>query len=171
MNPLRRIPLFKRFPSFHVVRREDDLVKPERRQKYPAFANDFATLDQELIPFFRDFDNEALRSQNAYRGMYVTLISGGTLATILGIAQIAYLDTSWLGIAGSIVALVLGVVTTVSSRFNHQKRYLTARLSAERLRAEYFLFLGRFDPYAHDQDRIRQLRKRVADIKVEGEAI
>lgn len=171
MNPLRRIPLFKRFPSFYVARREDDLAKPENRQKYPAFANDFATLDQELIPFFRDFDNEALRCQNAYRGMYVILILGGTLVTILGIAQIAFIDTFWLGIAGSSVALVLGVVTTVSSRFNHQKRYLTARLAAERLRAEYFLFLGRFDPYAHDQDRIRQLRKRVADIKVKGETI
>ena len=171
MNLLRRIPLFKRFPVYHVARREDDLVKPEKRNTYPAFANDFATLDQELIPFFRDFDNEALRSQNAYRGMYVILILGGAFVTILGIAQIAFIDTSWLGIAGSGMALVLGVVTTVSSRFNHQKRYLNARLAAERLRGEYFLFLGRFDPYVHDQDRIRRLRKRVADIKVEGEAI
>jgi len=171
VNPLRRIPLFKRFPSFRVVRREDDLVKPEKRHKYLSFANDFATLDQELIPFFRDFDNEALRSQNAYRGMYVILILGSALVTILGIAQIAFIDTSWLGIVGSGVALVLGVVTTMSSRFNYQKRYLDARLAAERLRAEYFLFLGRFDPYGHDQDRIQQLRKRVADIKVEGEAI
>lgn len=79
MNAFRCIPLFKRFPVFSVARREDDLVKPEKRNKYSTFADDFATLDLELIPFFRDFDNEALRSQNAYRGMYVILILGGAL--------------------------------------------------------------------------------------------
>lgn len=171
MNPLRRIPLFKRFPVVHPMRREDDLVKPEKRNRYPVFADDFETLDHELIPFFRDFDNEALRSQNAYRGMYVVLILGGALVTILGIAQIAFSDTSGIGIAGSVVALVLGVVTTLSSRFNHQKRYLNARLSAERLRGEYFLFLGRFEPYANDQERLQKLKKRVAAIKAEGEAL
>jgi len=171
VNPLRRIPLFKRFPTFHLAMREDDLVKPEKRNAYPAFADDFETLENELIPIFRDFDNEALRSQNAYRGMYVILILGGALVTILGIAQIAFIDTSGIGILGSIVALVLGVVTTISSRFKHQKRYLNARLAAERLRGEYFLFLGRCDPYAADQDRIQKLKKCVADIKTKGEAL
>ncbi len=76
MNPLRRIPLFKRFPTFHVALREDDLVKPEERDNYPAFAEDFKTLDEELMRTFRDFDNEALRNQNFYRGMYVILILG-----------------------------------------------------------------------------------------------
>jgi len=171
VNLLRRIPLLKRFPMFHLARREDDLVKPEKRNKYLTFADDFATLDKELIPFFRDFDNEALHSQNAYRGMYVILILGSALVTILAIAQIMFFDTSWPGITGSILALVLGIVTTVSSRFNYQKRYLNARLRAERLRSEYFLFLAQIDQYAPDQDRIRNLRKSVADIKAEGEAI
>jgi Protein of unknown function (DUF4231) len=171
VNPLRRISLFKRFPVSHLARREDDLVKPEKRNAYPAFAADFKTLDDELIPFFRDFDNEALRNQNAYRGMYVILILGSALVTILGIIQIALIDTSWIGIVGSVVALILGVVTTMSSRFNYQKRYLNARLSAERLRSEYFLFLGRLDQYANDQDRMQKLKKNVADIKAKGEAI
>jgi Protein of unknown function (DUF4231) len=153
------------------VRRVDDLVKPENRNTYSAFTDDFKTLDNELLPFFRDFDNEALRSQNAYRGMYVILILGGALVTILGITQIAFIDTSWIGIVGSAVALVLGVVTTMSNRFNNQKRYLNSRLAAERLRSEYFLFLGRFDTYASDQDRIQNLKKRVADIKAKGEVV
>ncbi len=170
MNPLRHIPLFKRFPTFHLAMREDDLVKPEKRNKYPAFADDFKMLDDQLIPIFRDFDNEALISQNAYRRMYVILILGGALVTILGIVQIALIDTAWIGIVGSVVALALGVVTTLSSRLNYQKRYLNARLTAERLRSEYFLFVGRFDQY-DDQDRIQKLKKRVADIKAEGEAL
>ena len=169
MNPLRRISLFKRFPTFHVAMNEDDLVKPEKRNKYPAFADDFKTLDKELMPIFRDFDHEALRSQNTYRGMYVFLILGGALVTIVGIVQIAFIDTTWIGIVGSVVALVVGVVTSLLSRFNYQKRYLNARLTAERLRSEYFLFLGRFDHY-DDQDRVRKLKRRVADLKAQGEA-
>ncbi len=171
MKQLRRIPLFKRLPKFHLARREDDLVKPEKRNKYPAFAEDFKTLDTDLIPFFRDLDNEALRSQNAYRRMYIILILCSALATILGIAQIAFIDTSWIVIAGSILVLLLGGVTTSLRRSKYQKRYLNARLAAERLRSEYFLYLGRFGPYANDQDRIKNLREHVADIKAKGEAL
>lgn len=169
-NPLRNIPLFKRFPRIHQARRQDHLVKPEDRNKYPAFADDFKTLDEVLIPIFRDFDNEALANQNAYRGMYVILILGGALVTILGILQIAFIDTTGIGIAGSVVALVLGGVTTLSSRFNYQKRYFNARLRAERLRHEYFLFLGRIDQY-DDQARLQKLKTKVADIEAEEEAL
>jgi Protein of unknown function (DUF4231) len=170
VNPLRRISLFSRFPMFHLARREDDLVKPEKRNAYPAFADDFKTLDDVLTPIFRDFDHEALRSQNTYRGMYVILILGGAFVTIVGIVQIAFIDTAWIGIVGSVVALVVGVVTSLSSRLNYQKRYLNARLTAERLRSEYFLFLGRFDHY-DDQNRVQKLKQSVYDLKAEGEAL
>lgn len=170
MNPLRRISLFKRFPLVHLARREDFLVRPENRKRYPAFAEGFALLDQELLPLFREFDNRALQSQNTYRGMYVILLLGGALVTIFGIVQIAFPDTPGIGIAGSVVALLLGTVTALASRLNHQKRYLNARLAAERLRSEYFLFLGRIEPYEHDQDRLQQLKRQIADLKAKGEA-
>jgi hypothetical protein len=169
VNPLRRIPLFKRFPTFRVASREDDLVKPEARDKYPAFAGDFKTLDGELMPNFRGFDNEAIRNQNTYRGMYIILILGGAIVTIFGILQIAFLDTVWIGIAGSIVAFGLAAVTSLLSQLKYQKRYLNARLRAERLRSEYFLFLGRIDHYSA-QDRVQNLRQRVAEIEAGGEA-
>ena len=162
--------LFRRFPNFHPLPREaQHLVPPNERSNYPAFAQDFETLERELMPHFRELDNEALRRQNWYRWMHVILIFGGTLVTILGIVQLAFINTVGIGIAGAIVAALLGAVATASRAFHHQERYLNARLAAERLRSEYFLFLGRFEQYANEQDRIQKLIQRVADIKAKGE--
>ena len=101
--------------------------------------------------------------------MYVILIFGGTLATILGIVQIAFINSAWIGIVGAILAALLGTVISLSNRFNHHEHYLNARLAAERLRSEYFMFLGQFDQYANKQDRIQKLIRLVADIKIKGE--
>jgi hypothetical protein len=162
--------LFRRFPNFYPLpRQKQQLIPFNEWSNYPAFAEDFKTLERELMPYFHELDNESFRRQNWYRRMYIILIFGGALVTILGIVQIAFINTVWIGIAGAIVALALGSVTTYSRTFKHHERYLNARLVAERLRSEYFLFLGRLGQYANDQDRIQELRKRVIEIKVKGE--
>lgn len=162
--------LFRRFPKLHPLPQEEQfLIPPAERSKYTAFADDFETLERELMPQFRELDNEALLRQNWHRWMYVILIFGGTLVTILGIVQLAYMNIAGIGIAGAIVAALLGVATSASQAFHHQERYLNARLAAERLRSEYFLFLGHVDPYADEQDRVQKLIQRVLDFKVKGE--
>jgi uncharacterized protein DUF4231 len=162
--------LFRRFPNFHPLPREEQhLVPPRERSTYPSFVEDFETLDRVLMPNFRELDNEALRRQNWYRWMYVILIFGGALAAILGIFQIAFMETALIGIIGVIVAALLGGVTALSRAFNHHERYLNARLAAERLRSEYFLFLGQFGQYSDKEDRTQKLIQRVTDIKIKGE--
>lgn len=162
--------LFRRFPKLHPLPKEEQfLISPAERSKYPAFAGDFETLERELMPRFRELDNEALRRQNWYRWMFVILIFGGSLVTILGIVQLAYINAAGIGIAGAIVAALLGVATSASRAFHHQERYLNARLAAERLRSEYFLYLGHMDLYADEQDRVQKLIQRVLDIKAKGE--
>jgi len=121
---------------------------------------DFETLDTLLVPVFRELDNEALRQQNRYRWMYIVLIFGGTLATILGVVQLAFSTLSWPGFVGAIVAAILAVTTTISRTFKHHEHYLNARLATERLRGEYFLFLGHCPPYEKDQDRLQRLRQK-----------
>src|SRR5215471_20501307 len=117
--------LFKRFPTFHPLPAEEQyIIPPSERSKYPNFAGDFETLERELMPYFRELDNEALRRQNLYRFMYVILIFGGALATILGIFQIAFVNNPWIGLVGAIVAAFLGAVISLSSRFNNHERYL-----------------------------------------------
>lgn len=158
--------LFNRFPRFNPLSgKKQHFIPPQDRGNYPAFALDFDILDDVLMPTFRKLDNEALVQQNRYRWTYIILISGGSLATILGIVQTAFQDAVWLGIAIAIVAAILVGTTTASRSFNSQERYMDKRLAAEKLRGAYFHFLGRYHPYEHDQDRVHHLRRYVKDIE------
>ena len=161
--------LFKRFPKIYPSFSERDLIPDEKKSAYPAFMQDFAFLKRELLPAFYQLDREAQYRQNAYRWMYVILIFGGSLTTILGIIQLVVADI-WVGIAGAIVAALLGAITLYSHALNHQERYLNARLSAELLRSEYFIFLGRCAPHYNDKpQREANLIARVTEIKLRGE--
>jgi len=160
------VVLFKRFPTLHPLpRSEQYLIPPNEQNKYISFTADFATLEDILMPTFRELDNEALLQQNRHRWTYVILIFGGSLATFLGILQIAFPSAPWLGIAGAIVAAVLVVTTTASRSFNHHERYLDMRLATEKLRGAYFLFLGHQHPYEDEHKRVAHLRHYVKDIK------
>ena len=77
--------MFKRLPSlrWHPPR-DQEIVSMEVQKQSPLFADDFKTLDDELMPYFRELDAEALRVQNQFRLDQVTLIFGAALATILG---------------------------------------------------------------------------------------
>lgn len=170
MKLLRRLALFRRLPKLHPLPSEaQELIPVKERSNYPTFALDFETLQQEVIPGFRELDNEALKCQNWYRWMYVILILGGALATTLAILQIAFPGIGAFGVAGAVVATILGAVTATLRGYNFHKRYLDARLAAERLRSEYFLFLGRIKQYASDQDRVQKLKLRVLEIMKEAE--
>lgn len=161
--------LFKRFPNFHPLPKEEQhFIQPDERSQYPAFAEDFTTLDKELMPYFRELDNKALHAQNVYRWMYVILIFGGALVTILGIVQIAFIKVAGIGIGGAVIAAILGTVTALLSSFRYHEQYLNARLAAERLRSEYFLYLGRYDQYADEHSRNPNLVQHVADILKKG---
>lgn len=119
------------------------------------------------MPHFRELDAEALRVQNQFRLDQITLIFGGTLATVLG-ALHASLGTAaavWAGIIESVVAAVLSAVALRMQGTHAQQRYFSDRLKAERLRTEYFLFLGRVGTYADEAERLPCLSRRVADIK------
>lgn len=163
--------LFRRFPKFHLLPDKEEIVPHVERSRYPAFTEDFEALEKELLPSFQELDNEALSRQNRYRWMYVILIFGGAAVTILGIVQLAFMTVSWIGITEAVVAGLLGLATAGLQRFKDHERYLNARLAAERLRSEYFLFLGRFGQYTNEQDRIQKLIQHVADIKAKGESV
>lgn len=170
MKLLRRLELFNRLPKFRPLSSElQEIIPLDVRNNYPGFASDFDTLQKEVIPYFRELDNEAFRSQNAYRWTYIILILGGALATILGIVQLAFINTAGIGIAGAVVAAILAAATAFSQSFNQHDRYLNSRLAAERLRCEYFLFLGHLGRYANDQLRVQKLLQRVTEIRKEAE--
>ena len=146
------------------------LVPPEVRADATALAADLDLLDRELVPDFHQFDEAALAAQNTYRLGQVVVIVGGATATALGAVQAALGG----GVAGIAIAeaLVAGVLTgTVAFLRGRraQQDYFTSRLKAERLRSEYFVFLGRVAPYdaAEPELRLARLRQRVAELAAE----
>jgi ABC-type Fe3+-siderophore transport system permease subunit len=162
--------LFRHFPTVRPRLNGDEHIIPlAERSTYPMFDADFKTLDKELMPFFRQFDEEAIISQYRYRRIYVFIIFGSALTAMLAIVQIAFINTSGLDVTEGILAAVLTVASVFLSKFSPHNRYMNTRLAAERLRSEYFLFLGHLDHYANDHDRVRNLIMRVAEIKMGGE--
>ena len=160
--------LFKRLPSLRWSPPRDQLIVPaEAQTQSPAFSDDFKTLEDELMPHFRELDAEALRVQNQFRLNQVMLIFGGALATILGAlhASLGARPAVWAGIVESVLAALLSAVAMRLQGTHAQERYFSDRLKAEKLRTEYFLFLGRVGTYADEQERLPCLVRRVADIK------
>jgi hypothetical protein len=163
------LDLFRQFPRFRPLHSgAEPLVPASELEKYPTFANDFRILDEVLVPVYATLNEEAVTQQNLYRWMYIFLILGGALATILGIIRLAF-DVEVIGLAGAIVAATLGCISLALRSLPYHKRYLNARLAAEQLRGEYFLFLGRIGPYADESQRLAHLKQRVLRIKHEGE--
>jgi Protein of unknown function (DUF4231) len=165
---LRRVTLFKRLPMLRWRPRENEqIVQPETQNQFPDLKSDFDILEHELLPSFRNLDNEALRAQNLFRLQQVILIAGGVITTTLGAVQAALTKEVWPGVAEAVVAGFLTSVSYIARQFNEQKDYFSNRLKAETLRGEYFPFLGRLGNYANDDDRVQSLIRRVADIESE----
>jgi Protein of unknown function (DUF4231) len=162
--------LVKRFPRLWWRAGEiQPIIKPEDRADYPNLAEDFSYLDGELMPAFLQLNNEARRYQNNYYLAQLVLILGSALATTLGAIQAGLGGGNfWLGLAETVVAAGIGAnVLRVGAR-TAQQDWLTKRVKAERLRSEYFLFLGRLDPYSSDAERHPNLVQRVAEIRASG---
>jgi hypothetical protein len=145
------------------------LVPQRSREAAPALAEDFEVLDRELLPTFYEFDETALRAQNTFRRSQLFIIVGGLMAASLGAAQAALGGgVTAIGITEALVAGALATTTTYVRGRHTQQEYFTARLKAERLRSEYFLYLGRIEPYdVAGHDRVITLRQQVADIEEE----
>jgi len=141
------------------------VVRQEQLADYPVLATDLRVWLNELEPRFRRLDHQAQILQNQFWRQNLALIMGGLVATTLGAVQAAVGG----GIVGIAVAqavltgLLAGLAVLIRSR-RAQQGYLTARLRAERIKSEFFTFLGKAGDYGAD-DRLVRLRRRVADIE------
>lgn len=153
--------------------RRDPFVRSEVRDKVPALGPDFELLERELLPDFYELDEAALRAENTFHVGQLFVIVGGATATALGAVQAGLGGgVTAIGIAEALVAGALaGAVSYVRGQ-DAQRDYLTSRLKAERLRCEYFLFLGRVRPYHtdDDDDRLARLRSQIDGIASEDPA-
>jgi Protein of unknown function (DUF4231) len=170
MKLLRPI-LFQRFPTWRWQPRENEqIIPPAEQAAFPDLAQDLQTLEEQLMPQFRELDNKALRSQNAFRWEQVILIGGGILVTTMGAVNATFKELSWPGVVQAMLASALAAVALYARSLKAQDRYFTNRLKAEALRGEYFLFLGRIGLYADEAERVRHLKRRMAEIRGREEA-
>jgi hypothetical protein len=168
-KPSEGFALFKRFPRlrWQPPEKPQQIISLADQARYPAFAEDFAVLEQELMPAYRILSNEAARGQNQFHLEQVTLILGGALVTALGALQVTlaalFHASLWPGVAEAVLAAVLAGVAQYTRISKAQRRYFGSRRQAEALRGEYFLFLGHLPPYDSEQ-RQQRLREQVYKI-------
>lgn len=164
--------LLVRWPRFFWRPREDakweddwPVVERAWLKDYTVLAPDLTVWCEQLEARFRRLDHRAQILQNQFWRQRVTLIGGGLVATALATVQAA--------VGGGIIALAVvqagltgllaGLTVLIRSR-RAQHGYLTARLKAERIKSEFFLFLARAAHYA-DGDRVTRLLQEVDDIE------
>jgi len=134
---------------------------------------DYATLAEELAVWakvgerrFRPLDHEAQILQNRFRRQHVALILGGLLATSLGAFQATAggrLKVGAAAIQAVLAGLLAGLTVLVRSR-RAQHGYLGARLRAERIKSEFFLFVAHAGEYDGNHPEVR-LRQQIDDIE------
>lgn len=169
----RRVALLKRFPRLRRQLDEDaewpddgPVVRPSHPTMYPELGDDLNLWLQQVEPRFRRLDHRARILQNQFWRQHVVLIAGGLVATSLGAVQAAMGGGEELlaGVQAVLTGLLAGVTVLARSR-RAQQGYLTARLKAERIKSEFFLFLARAGDYGAVASPASKLREHVDDIE------
>jgi hypothetical protein len=149
-------PRYKRGSSY-------DLIPTKVEERHPELADEFAAIRTEVFDTYEKFDQDALVQQNAYRRQQIYLIVFGLLATAAGGLQAIDDDLKQpLGFVEAGLGIVIFFLAYLLRTAGTQRRYVQARLAAERLRGEGFLYLARVGPYEADGDREALLHERVA---------
>lgn len=165
-RPKRRPALLYRFPKLFLHRPVDEdwagewqVVREEDPGNYRELSSDLTLWLEHLKPRFRRLDHRAQILQNQFWRENVALIIGGLVATSLGAIQ-AVLGGGVVGLAVAqavLTGVLAGLTVLIRSR-RAQQGYLTARLKAERIKSEFFMFLARSGDYAgpHPQTALLQ---------------
>jgi uncharacterized protein YjbI with pentapeptide repeats len=155
----------------------DGIVPVSAQRDYPALSEDFRLLDQRLVPELASFNARATavaRSLRSWRGLVVAFAAAAVALAaafdypfVFGQMPepdgIAWAAAAVLGVA----ALLTGSLLLPAYRRMGERRSALQR-AADRLRAEYFLFMGRIGGYADPGQRRKILEERIKTIIQEG---
>jgi Protein of unknown function (DUF4231) len=170
---LRRPALLARFPKLFWLRSEDKVwkddpyvVQEDQLREYPELADDLKLWCTQVEPRFRKLDHRARILQNQFWRQHLALIIGGLVATSLGAIQAAVGGgVEALAVAQALLTGALAGLTVLIRSRRAQHGYLTARLRAERIKSEFFLFLARVGGYGERGDPAARLIEQVGDIE------
>jgi len=164
--------LLVRLPRLFWHPSEDDpwdddwsVVRPEWLNQYQLLAQDLTVWCEQLESRFRRLDHRAQILQNQFWLQRVTLIAGGLVATSLAVVQAAAGGgVVVLAVVQAVLTGLLAGLTVLMRSRRAQHGYLSARLKAERIKSEFFLFLARAAHYA-DGDPVTRLLLEVDNIE------
>lgn len=126
-------------PDYDMVDSDADL---ERWSKLEPFLRDCeATVGRA----YRDADSASMRYRAEHKALVFAAASGGMLAVLFAIAQLAPLEqlhTSWVEVGEAVAAFVAVVAVFFGVRAALSKRWILERERAERLRFLKFRFLS-----------------------------
>jgi len=169
MDRLKLPALARRFPAVPFSAASLPVLPAEVPGTGSPLEADAQGVRELLEPAFELADTTALRAQNRFRLMQVVVIGLGALAAIFGAVQSGVGDDAhWPGAVQAVAAGIAGTVVLRRASYRAQRVYLDQRLSAERLRGEAFLFLGRVGYPADDAAAREHLRRRVDQIVSES---
>ncbi len=169
---LGRLPRLGRHPPVDDEWPDDaPVVRPEQLAEYPALTDDLRVWIEEVDQTLKKLYHRARILQNQFWRQHVALILGGLVATAIGAVQAAKGGgIALLAAAQAVLTGVLAGLTVVVRSRRAQHGYLDARLKAERIKSEFFLFLAGAGGYESDA-RVARLRAQVDDIETaEGAA-
>jgi len=170
--------LLRRFPKLfwrpHIDEDWDNdwvFLEKEDLDKYPQLTDDLAVWSDVLRLRFRRLDHTAQVLQNQFWRQNVVLVMGGLVATSIGVVQAALGGgVVGLAVAQAVLTGALAGLAVLIRSGRAQRGYLTARLKAERIKSEYFMFLGRVGSYG-GPDRQAALLEQVDDIEAAEGAV
>jgi len=137
-------------------------------REYTSLGEDFRFLEEVLLPAHRDAVAQADETiRNLRRWNYVLWAASVFMFGILVLDVTVFLNT----LAATIFFTSLGILavtfTAIGTTITRRKDTAGVRQRAERLKGEYFRFLGRVGPYLEPETRRDALRKAVAAIMAE----
>jgi len=144
---------------------------------HPALSEDFRFLDERLVPQLSSFNARVGAATRSLRFLYAVVIGYAAAAVVLAAevdhplfgnrspapSGLAWAAAGVLGASGLAIALLL---LPAYRRLGARRAAL--QRAADRLRAEYFLFLGRIGGYGDPGQRQNILQERIKTITQEG---
>jgi hypothetical protein len=136
-----------------------EILPVSAQRDFPAFATEFRFLEKEILPSFREVSERASRLALWHRCCQGAILAVIGCAVIIGLA--AFVKASSQGTAPGLWSIAIPSVAAVAvvglagigNVRRWQDRSAVLQLTAERLRREYFRYLGRLDEYADKETR------------------
>jgi hypothetical protein len=149
----------------------DMILKTARPEDAKRVREDIEFLDKEVLRLFRDRDYDAKFHLNRYR-LYQLFYAGvGIVLVMLALLIMVSINqnsplVTVLSFIGTLLALTMTYLATVSGREAPVPLYLENRRKAELLRREYFRYLMNLSPYdgVEGYERRRLVSVRAANV-------